>query len=149
MKRNQIRAAFVCSLLSASFLSFSQNHVQTAADSYFSYDCSGTKDNGKTVNIDDRQDGCSGPSAAIGWSDFFKPACNEHDVCYAAPWEQAGIDNGRKICDDAFMVRMTGLCKTLSPLEQAACLTAAGMYYDAVRIGASSSFDGGQKYADK
>lgn len=84
-------------------------------------------------------DGCSTPKAtkkiAEKYDKMFINACNKHDVCY-----MANSKTDRKVCDKTFQKDMNARCMKLPYGSEKPCLTAANIYYLAVRAGGKSSY---------
>jgi len=71
----------------------------------------------------------------------FKPACDNHDRCYAT------IGKSKDTCDDNFKKDMDKICATGTPV--AGCSTAANLYYGAVIEYGTSAYSTAQEEAKK
>lgn len=91
--------------------------------------------------LDWGRDGCSAPDGlGLGYREDFRPACNVHDFGYRNLKVFERTDANRKTTDEAFHGNMDGICAAKSWYKRPACYSAAYAYYQAVRVGGSSSF---------
>ncbi len=67
----------------------------------------------------------------------FKPACDNHDRCYAT------VGKSKDTCDDNFKNDMDRICATVTPVT--GCSTAANLYYGAVIKYGTSAYTTAQK----
>ena len=81
-----------------------------------------------------RIDGCSTPAGVnILYSEVFKAACNEHDICYHT-------NVSKTTCDNYFHSNMNQICDSyytgfLNRAQEAACKAAADAFFMAVNVG--------------
>lgn len=127
----------------------------SAASDYFSFACKAE------IAPRDRMDGCSDPiqtKVNAHYRSLFRPACDNHDVCYSSPWRKAGFNdiNGQTICDKALHDEAIAICDRTrfkgGATEKHACLAAARAYLVGVGVGATvlRAYQNGQKWiADK
>ena len=84
-------------------------------------------------------DGCSAPSGlGLGYSDFFRSACNVHDFGYRNLPKLISIPYwpyNKARTDSAFLSNMRGQCNSKSWYARPGCYAAAQAYYHAVDIG--------------
>lgn len=89
--------------------------------------------------LDWRYDGCSAPRGlGLGYSDFFRSACNVHDFGYRNLPKLISIPYwpyNKARTDSAFLSNMRGLCNSKSLWARPGCYAAAQAYYNAVDIG--------------
>jgi hypothetical protein len=87
--------------------------------------------------LDWNYDGCSAPKGlGLGYSDFFRPACNVHDFGYRNLPRLISIPYwpyNKSRTDLAFLNNMHALCGTKSFWSRPACNAAATAYYVVVR----------------
>ncbi|MEM7491901.1 MAG: hypothetical protein AAF296_00880 [Pseudomonadota bacterium] len=140
-------------------------HATSISETYFQYSCErepytrsfAFEDSPlKFSNADPLR--CSVPesmrNAATDYlSAVFKDACKSHDVCYSAPWREAGwLEasnlNAKILCDDDFKTDMLRICRNswhrngfVSYID---CSVAAEGYYSAVLYGGDSAWANGQ-----
>ena len=93
-------------------------------------------------------DGCSTPDfmqdkSTLFYKDFFRQACNVHDLCYRLPWTRSGKGfEGKLICDDVFAKAMVALCRDdKNPLI---CIGAASAFTTGVLFGGQAAYETGQ-----
>ncbi|CAM4419264.1 phospholipase A2 [Deinococcus marmoris] len=81
-------------------------------------------------------DGCSAPRGlGLGYSDFFRSACNVHDFGYRNLPKLISIPYwpyNKSRTDSAFLGNMRGLCNAKSWYSRPACYAAAQAYYEVV-----------------
>lgn len=82
-------------------------------------------------------DGCSAPKGlGLGYSDFFRSACNVHDFGYRNLPKLISIPYwpyNKARTDSAFLSNMRGLCNSKSLWARPGCYAAAQAYYVVVR----------------
>ncbi|GGM14607.1 phospholipase A2 [Deinococcus aerophilus] len=87
--------------------------------------------------LDWNYDGCSAPKGlGLGYSDFFRSACNVHDFGYRNLPKLTAIaywPYNKSRTDLAFLNNMQGLCSAKSFWSRPACNAAATAYYVVVR----------------
>jgi hypothetical protein len=80
------------------------------------------------------------------WNEVFHQSCNLHDLCYASK-------GPRKVeCDIWFYQNMLATCAMPgvgSAILPGPCLSSSTIMYNAVAVGARSSYDDGQKFAEE
>jgi len=86
-------------------------------------------------NMDADSDCCSTPDEAsniIGhrWDAIFQMVCRNHDIAYSAPWEVAGIPDGKKVSDDLMLEQNLFVCNNMVSENgfKVDCRTAARTY---------------------
>jgi len=97
-------------------------------------------------------DGCSNPSpdpASVFYKGFFKPACDQHDVCYR---NTIGRSKGK--CDDDFKANMDWMCDryftgALNLAQRGSCRSAAVTWWAGVANlpQGQKAFDADQQWA--
>jgi len=91
--------------------------------------------------LDWSRDGCSAPDGlGLGYREDFRPACNVHDFGYRNLKVYQRTEANRKTTDDVFHGNMDRICAAKSWYKRPACYSASYAYYQAVRVGGSSSF---------
>lgn len=96
-------------------------------------------------------DGCSGPALGEDYSFRFFYSCRDHDVCYSAPWQAAGLD-GYAICNKVQFEQNKAYCNEMYPKGaplHTACMTNAGAMMTGVStVWAKNAYQDGQNYAN-
>lgn len=91
------------------------------------------------ASITTRIDGCSASIVTGAMNEFFRVACNLHDVCYHTP------EKAKASCDLEFRDNMLRLCAVPTSL-QPSCVNTALIAYDAVVSFGQSGYDGDQEW---
>ncbi len=89
-------------------------------------------------------DGCSADvhdPASEHYKKVFRPACDNHDVCYSTPTARKGR------CDADFSDEMHDICDDEPFYRQIDCRSAAVAWYGAVALGGQKAYENGQKWA--
>lgn len=96
-------------------------------------------------------DGCSGPALADDFSYRLFYSCRDHDVCYSAPWQAAGLD-GYKLCNEVQFTQNQNYCKEMyknEPTKRDYCIVNARAMRDALGTKwAWEAYQSGQNYAN-
>jgi len=82
-------------------------------------------------------DGCSNPAkdpASLMYKQFFKPACDEHDICYR---NNIGVTKGS--CDAQFKRNMDAMCigyyhGVMNDAQKASCISASITYHSTLAL---------------
>lgn len=89
--------------------------------------------------LDWNYDGCSAPKGlGLGYSSFFRSACNVHDFGYRNLPKLISIPYwpyNKARTDSAFLSNMRGLCNSKSWYARPGCYAAAQAYYEVVSVG--------------